>query len=403
MAKEKIDFITGNDAVAYAVKLAKVKVIAAYPITPQSPVTEKLSEYIADGELEAEFIKVEGEHSCLAAMRGAGVCGIRTFTATCGPGLMYAHENLELVHRDRTPLVIAVPNRSYSSLFPDYSDSMCEATTGFVQIFVEGAQEALDTTLQAFRIAEDHRVLMPLMVLYDGYVTSHTGATVKMPSQEDADRFLPPYKPYAVKLDPSRSQYIQWDRPGVPLQEMEHERAMTNAKEVIKEANEEYAKVFGRSYGDGLVEPYRVEDADAVLVTMASMTGTARQVVDTLREKGLSVGLLRLRSFRPFPAESFLDLQKEHGFKVMGVCERDVTHGCNYGEVYGDLKASLYDMDERPKLINFIFGLGGADIRIPDFNIAFHKVLETAKTGKVEKSTWFGYEIGALDARLMAF
>jgi len=403
MAKEKIDFITGNDAVAYAVKLAKVKVIAAYPITPQSPVTEKLSEYVANGELDAEFIKVEGEHSCLAAMRGAGVCGIRTFTATCGPGLMYAHENLELVHRDRTPLVIAVPNRSYSSLFPDYSDSMCEATTGFVQIFVEGAQEALDTTLQGFRIAEDHRVLMPLMVLYDGYVTSHTGATVRMPSQEDADRFLPPYKPYAVKLDPSRSQYIQWDRPEVPLQEMEHEQAMTNAKKVIKEANEEYAKVFGRSYGDGLVEPYRVEDADAVLVTMASMTGTARQVVDTLREKGLNVGLLRLRSFRPFPDESFQELQKKHGFKAMGVCERDVTHGCNYGEVYGDLKASLYDMDERPKLINFIFGLGGSDIRIPDLTIAFQKVLETAKTGKVEKSTWFGYEIGALDARLMAF
>jgi len=403
MAKEKIDFITGNDAVAYAVKLAKVKVIAAYPITPQSPVTEKLSEYVADGELDAEFIKVEGEHSCLAAMRGAGVCGIRTFTATCGPGLMYAHENLENVHRDRTPLVMAVPNRSYSSLFPDYSDSMCEATTGFVQIFVEGAQEALDTTLQGFRIAEDHRVLMPLMVLYDGYVTSHTGATVRMPSQEDADRFLPPYKPYAVKLDPSRSQYIQWDRPEVPLQEMEHEQAMTNAKKVIKEANEEYAKVFGRSYGDGLVEPYRVEDADAVLVTMASMTGTARQVVDTLREKGLNVGLLRLRSFRPFPDESFQELQKKHGFKAMGVCERDVTHGCNYGEVYGDLKASLYDMDERPKLINFIFGLGGSDIRIPDLTIAFQKVLETAKTGKVEKSTWFGYEIGALDARLMAF
>ena len=318
MAKEKIDFITGNDAVAYAVKLAKVKVVAAYPITPQSPVTEKLSEYVADGELDAEFIKVEGEHSCLAAMRGAGVCGIRTFTATCGPGLMYAHENLENVHRDRTPLVMAVPNRSYSSLFPDYSDSMCEATTGFVQIFVEGAQEALDTTLQGFRIAEDHRVLMPLMVLYDGYVTSHTGATVRMPSQEDADRFLPPYKPYAVKLDPSRSQYIQWDRPEVPLQEMEHEQAMTNAKKVIKEANEEYAKVFGRSYGDGLVEPYRVEDADAVLVTMASMTGTARQVVDTLREKGLNVGLLRLRSFRPFPDESFQELQKKHGFKAMG-------------------------------------------------------------------------------------
>jgi pyruvate ferredoxin oxidoreductase alpha subunit len=316
---------------------------------------------------------------------------------------MYAHENLECVHRDRTPLVLAVPNRSYSSLFPDYTDSMCEATTGFIQLFVEGAQEALDTTLQGFRIAEDHRVLMPLMMLYDGYVTSHTGATVNLPFQKDVEKFLPPYVPYVVRVDPSRSEFIMWDRPDVPLQEMEHERAMTNAKEVIKEANEEYAKIFGRRYGDGLVEPYKVEDADVVLVTMASMTGTARQVVDSLREKGENVGLIRLRSFRPFPAESFQELQRRHGFKAIGVCERDVTHGCNYGEVYGDLKAALYDLDERPKVINFLFGLGGADIRIPDFKIAFEKVQEASKTGNVEKSTWFGYEIGAMSAKLMHF
>lgn len=403
MVEEKLDFITGNDAVAYAVKLAHVKVIAAYPITPQSPVTEKLSEYINDGELDAEFIAIEGEHSCLAAMRGAGVCGIRTFTATCGPGLMYAHENLECVHRDRTPLVIAVPNRSYSSLFADYTDSMCEATTGFIQLFAESPQESLDTTLQGFRIAEDHRVLMPLMMLYDGYVTSHTGATVRLPSQEDVDRFLPPYKPYIVRVDPSKSEYIQWDQPGVPVQEMEHEQAMTNAREVIKEANDEYAKIFGRRYGDGLLEPYRVEDAESVLVTMASMTGTCRQVVDMLREKGEEVGLVRLRSFRPFPAEEFRDLQKKHGFKAMGVCERDVTHGCNYGEVYGDIKASLYDLDERPKMMNFILGLGGADIRIPTLMTAFDKVVTTAKTGKVEKTAWFGAEIGEVETRLAAF
>ncbi|KON30865.1 hypothetical protein AC482_02635 [miscellaneous Crenarchaeota group-15 archaeon DG-45] len=403
MAREKIDFITGNDAVAYAVKLARVQVIAAYPITPQSPVTEKLSEYIADGELEAEFINVEGEHSCLAAMRGAGVCGVRTFTATCGPGLMYAHENLECVHRDRTPLVIAVPNRSYSTIFPDYTDSMPEATTGFIQLFAESAQETLDTTLQGFRIAEDHRVLMPLMVLYDGYVTSHTGATVRLPSQEDADRFLPPYRPYVVMVDPDRSEHILWERPTVPLQEMEHEEAMANAKEVIEEANREYAGIFGRGYGDGLLETYRVEGAEAVLVTMASMTGTARQVVDALREEGEEVGLIRLRSFRPFPAEAFQELQRRHGFRAMGVCERDVTHGCNYGEVFGDLKAALYEMDERPRLVNFILGLGGSDIRVSDLTFALRRALEAGRTGKVERSTWFGHELGAPDARMAVF
>lgn len=403
MVQETLDFITGNDAVAYAVKMARVKVIAAYPITPQSPVTEKISEYINDGELDAEFIAVEGEHSCLAAMRGAGVCGVRVFTATCGPGLMYAHENLECVHRDRTPLVIAVPNRSYSSLFADYSDSMPEATTGFIQMFVESPQEALDTTLQAFRIAEDHRVLMPFMILYDGYVTSHTGATVRLPSQEDVDKFLPPYKPFAVKVDPSRSEFIQWETPGVPVQEMEHEQAMDNAREVIKLANDEFAEIFGRRYGDGLLETYRVEDAEAVLVTMASMTGTARQVIDMLREKGEKIGLIRLRAFRPFPIKEFQELQLKYSFKAMGVCERDVTHGCRYGEVFGDIKASLYDLDDRPKMINFILGLGGADIRIPTLMTACEKVLYTAKTGKIEKDSWFGAEIGEVETRLAAF
>jgi len=403
MVEETIDFITGNDAIAYACKVSRVGVVAAYPITPQSPVTEKIAEYINNGEMQTEFIPVEGEHSCLAAMRGAGVCGVRVFTATCGPGLMYAHENLECVHRDRTPLVIAVPNRSYSSLFADYTDSMPESTTGFIQVFVESPQEALDTTLQAFMVAEDHRVLMPFMVLYDGYVTSHTGATVRLPSQKDVDRFLPPYKPYAVKIDPSRSEYIQWEMPGVPVQEMEHEEAMANAKEVIMEANEAYAKIFGRKYGDGLLETYKIKDAESILVTMASMTGTARQVVDTLRENGEKVGLVRLRSFRPFPATEFQDLQKKHGFKTMGVCERDVTHGCRYGEVYGDIKTALYNMDERPKMINFILGLGGADIRIPTLTTAFEKVLATSKTGKIEKETWFGAEIGEVETRLAAF
>lgn len=403
MTNETLDFITGNEAVAYAVKLARVKVIASYPITPQTRVVEKLSEYIANGELDAEYILVEGEHSCFAAMRGAGMCGVRTFTATCGPGLMYAHENLIPIHRDRIPLVIAVPNRSYTSLFVDYTDSMCEATTGFIQLFVESAQEALDTTLQGFRIAEDHGVLMPLMVLYDGFVTSHTGATVRLPSQEDADKFLPPFEPYAVRIDPSRSVHIQFDRPAIPLQEMEHEQALTNAKEVIKKANDEYAKIFGRRYGDGLLESYMAEDAQAVLVTMASMTGTARHVVDTLREKGENVGLIKLRSFRPFPAEAFQELQKKYGFEAIGVCERDVTHGCNYGEVYGDLKAALYDMDERPKLLNFILGLGGSDIRVPQLTAVCEKVLEAAKTGKVEKATWFGHEIGEVATRLIGY
>jgi len=389
VAKQKVDFITGNDAAAYAVKLCKPDVIPAFPITPQSPVTEKISEYVADGELDAEYVEADGEHSMLAIARGAGQMGARVFTATCGPGLMYAHENMEQVAFDRIPLVMAVPNRSHLSLYPDLTDTMPESTTGIIQLMCETPQEVLDTTIQAFKICEDHRVLLPAFVMYDGYVTSHTGATVFLPAQEDVDEFLPPYEPYLGRVDPSKPQTRI--RFSVPIVKMEHSQAMENAKEVIKEVNEEFYKRFGRRYGNGLIDKISLDDADAALVTHSSMTGTAREAVRRLRAEGKKIGLLKLKSFRPFPAEDIVEALKD--VKAIGVCERHNTPGLGQGEICGDVKTALFDASERPLVIDAALGLGGTDITVPELTYIANAALEAAKTGVVEKRLIWAPEI----------
>ncbi|MFQ6075059.1 MAG: pyruvate ferredoxin oxidoreductase [Candidatus Bathyarchaeia archaeon] len=388
MAKQKIDFMTGNEAVAYAVKLAKVQVVGAYPITPQSPVVEKLAEYFADGEIVGEYIEMDGEHSCFQAMTDASAAGARVFSATCGPGLAYAHEPLQMIHYYRLPVVIAVPNRSYISLFPDLTDTVCESTTGFIQLFCENPQELLDTTLQAYKVAEDHRVLLPAMIGYDGYVTSHTGHTIFLPDQEDVDAFLPPRVPYpGTVIDPTgepSTPLFGFMRGDAHVVAMEQEQGMQNAKEVLKEANEEYYKVFGRRYGNGLIERFMCDDVDAVIVTHSSMTGTARVAVSQLQGEGKRVGLVKLKAFRPFPAEDFQELAKE--VKAIGVCERQETPGSNCGEMFKDLRNALYDMDDRPKIVNFIVGLAGADITMPQLRYCAEAALKVAETGKLEKT-----------------
>lgn len=388
MAKQKVDFMTGNEAVAYAVKLAKVQVIPAYPITPQSPVVEKLAEYVSDGEIKAEYVEMDGEHSCFQFLGQAAATGCRVFSATCGPGLAYAHEPLQILHVLRQPIVIAVPNRSHLSLFPDLSDSICESTTGFLQVFCESPQECLDTTLQAYKVAEDHRVLLPIMILYDGYVTSHTGSTIYLPDQEDADKFLPPRAPYpGTIVDPDETPTVGlygFGAPGDPHHiEMDHEQAMQNAKALLKEANEAYYKLFGRRYGNGLIEKFMLEDAEALLVTHSSAVGTARSVVSQLREEGKRIGLVKLKAFRPWPAEDLIEVAK--GVKAIGVVERDETNGSNCGEIYKELRSTLYDFDRRPKMVNFIAGISGEDITVPQLRYCAEETLKVAKTGKIEK------------------
>jgi len=361
MAENKnVDFLTGNEAIALAVKLAKVQIIPAYPITPQSPVVEKLAEYVSNGEIKAEYIEIDGEHSCFQFLGNAASTGCRVFSATCGPGLAYAHETLQVLHVQRQPAVIAVPNRSHMSLFPDLSDSMCESTTGFIQFFCETPQECLDTVLMAYKIAEDHQVLLPLMVLYDGYVTSHTGNTVQIPSQEEVDNFFPHHV------------------------EMDHELAMQNVKSLTQEVNDEYFKLFGRRYGNGLIDEIGIDGADAALLTMSSHTGTARTAVKELQSEGKKVGVIKLKSFRPFPNEDLIKACSK--VKAVGVVERDETNGSGCGEVFKELRSTLYDLPDKPKTLNFILGISGEDITVPQLKFCAETTLKVAESDLVEKT-----------------
>jgi pyruvate/2-oxoacid:ferredoxin oxidoreductase alpha subunit len=397
MVEEITALMTGHEAAAWAVKLAGVKVIVCYPITPASPVIEILSEYVANGELEAESIEIEGEHSCLAAIRGAAWTGVRVFTSTSGPGLAYAHENLQMAHTDRVPIVMTVPTRSHVTDWlagcADHSTIICESTTGWIQLFCENQQEILDTLLQAYRIVEDPRILLPIMVVYDGLITSHSSLTIKLPNQEDADKFLPAYIPFR-KLDPDDPMNaVSTGGLHVPFMEKQHELAMEDAKKVISKSNEEYFDIFGRKYGDGLLEVIDCDDAEALLVTMGSHVGTARTVVKQMREEGKKIGLIKIKSFRPFPVETLCDKIREIAPKAIGVISPQITHGKNNSELCGDVRDTLYDLDDRPKTINFIMGITGTDISPKRMRYAAERTLEAARTGIVENSTEWGWDI----------
>lgn len=395
--QSNVAFMTGHEAAAYAVKLARVKVIACYPITPASPVMEKLAEYVANGEIDAESIEIEGEHSCIAAIRGAAWTGVRVYTSTCGPGLAYAHENVQMAHTDRVPIVMSVSMRSHvtdwSAGASDHSTVICESTTGWIQLFCETQQEVLDTILHAYKISEDHRVLLPIMVIYDGFITSHASMTIHLPVQEDVDEFLSDYKPYRI-LEPD-DPVNRFPSGGlhVPFLEKQHEQAMENAKTVISEVNEEYHEKFGRGYGNGLMEEYLCADAEVLLIMMGSMAGTARTVIQQMREEGERIGLIRLRSFRPFPAEYLAKVVKKVGPKVVAICAPQITHGLNHGELCGDIRDALYDLDDRPKTINFILGLTGTDISPIRLRYVAERSLEAARTGVVETPNEWGYDI----------
>lgn len=397
MVQEISALMTGHEAAAYAVKLARVKVIVCYPITPASPVIEKLSELVANGELEAESIEIEGEHSCLAAIRGAAWTGVRVFTSTAGPGLAYAHENMQMAHTDRVPMVMTVPTRSHVTDWTagcaDHSTVICESTTGWIQLFCENQQEILDTLLQAYKIVEDHRVLLPIMVIYDGLITSHSSLTIKLPQQKDVDKFLPPYIPFR-KLDPEDPlNAISTGGLHVPFMEKQHELAMESAKKVISEVNDEYYNIFGRKYGNGLLEEIMCNDAEALLVTMGSHVGTARTVIKEMREEGKKIGLIKIRSFRPFPMEALKKKICEIAPKAIGICSPQITHGKKNSELCGDIRDTLYDLSERPKTINFILGLTGTDVSPYRLRYAAERTLEVARTGIVKSSTEWGYDI----------
>ncbi len=351
--------MTGNRAVAYGAKLSRVQVIAAYPITPQTTIIEYLADFCASGELRAEFIKVESEHSALAACVGASATGARAFTATSGQGLLLMHEIIHWAAGARLPIVLAAVNRAVApgwSIWTEQNDTLSQRDTGWMQFYVESNQEVLDTVIQAYKVAE--RVSLPAMVVLDAFVLSHTSEIVDIPDQEAVDEYLPPYRPqYKLDVDDPRAfgglvYPSEWTELRYKIQQAHQE-----AIEVAREADREYGELFGRSYG--LVEKYPQDEAEVVLVTSGTVTSTARDVIDEWRAKGRRVSLLKVRLFRPFPAE---DIRRAlAGAEKVAVIDRNISFG--HGGIFAqEIKSALYSFPDRPVLFSFIAGLGGRDI-----------------------------------------
>jgi pyruvate/2-oxoacid:ferredoxin oxidoreductase alpha subunit len=351
--------LMGNHAVSYAVRLARAEVVAAYPITPQTQIVEMLSEFCAEGSLDATFIKVESEHSAMAACIGAASAGARAFTATSSHGLLLMHEMLHWAAGARLPIVLVNVNRALGpgwNVWTEQTDSLAQRDTGLMQVYCESNQEALDSVLQAFRIAETVR--LPVMVVLDAFILSHTEEPVDVPSQEEVDAFLPRYEP-EWRLDPSDPRAFNMLVPPEHYMELRLliQKAMDEALHVAAEVDAEYGRRFGRSYG--LVEAYRLEDAEMALVTAGASSGTARVVVDELRAQGVPAGLLRLRLFRPFPSRAVARLLSR--VDKVAVIDRNISFG--HGGIFAaELKAALYHEPQRPKVFEFIAGLGGRDI-----------------------------------------
>jgi len=392
--------LTGNQAAAYGARLCRPQIIAIYPITPQSEISETFAEWNAKAELEnTKVFRVESEHSAMSILIGASMAGARTYTATASNGLFYMHEAMSYVPGARLPIVMAVTNRTLSppwNVWCDHQDSIMMRDTGWLQLYVENAQEVLDTTIQAYRITENSNVLLPLMVCLDGFTVTHLSEGVMIPDQEEVDDFLPEFDS-EYGLD----KFIQRDEP-VCLAHLSRAEdsfmeykylqatASTNSKQIIKNVDHDFGTHFGRVYG-GLVVPYKVEDAEVILVTLGSISTTARAIVDEFRIQGVKVGVLKLRAYRPFPAEA---MQTYLGHvDVVGVVDRDFS--CGYsGGVYADTAAALQKLEDGPKVINFIAGLGGRDVTFDHFRLMLKRLLGVAKTGKVEQEAeWIGVRL----------
>ncbi len=399
----KTMIITGNHATAIAAMLCRVQVIAAYPITPQTPVTEALSEFVETGELKAEYVTVESEHSALSVCAAASTVGARAFTATSGNGLTYMHEVIHWAAGSRLPLVMACVNRAVGApwnVLNDQQDSISQRDTGWVQMYARNHQEVLDTIIQAYKIAES--MYVPVMVCYDGYLISHTVAPVEVPGQEAVDRFLPPYKPQ-VEIDPARPVNLNQVTLGDPRMNAEGvlchgymeiryllQEALERTLKRVKEVDRDFGELFGRSYG-GTVWGHRMDDAEVVLVAMGSLASEATVAADNLREQGCKAGVLGLRVYRPFPKEDLREaLQRA---RLVVVFDKNVSYGYE-GATCSDLRAALYGSGITPIVHDYIVGIGGRDVKARELAGAVQQSLLHIESGRTEKGAeWLNCQI----------
>jgi pyruvate ferredoxin oxidoreductase alpha subunit len=379
----------GSFAVAEAAKLANVDVVAAYPITPQTHIVERLAEMVANGDLNAEYIPVESEHSAMSACLGTSAVGARTFTATAGQGLELMHEVLYVASSLRLPIVMVVANRALSgplSVWGDHSDVMATRDCGWIQIFAENAQQAFDLVVCAFHIAEDPTVLFPTMIHIDGFHLSHVIEPLYLLKQEEVDKFLPEYHhPYA--LDPDKPLSIGAFGPPFIYTEAKKAQdvALRDSKKIILQVWQGFGELSGRRYSP--VENYKTEDADVLLLCMGSFSETAMMAIDKMQAEGQKVGLIRLRLWRPFPFDELR--QAVSKAKVLIVLDRAISFGGS-APVCSEIQAALYPLRAKPKVVSFVGGLGGRDISAQAFEDLIYHGIKKAKRGELREFEMIG-------------
>lgn len=382
MTKDNVKALTGNEAAAYAMKQINPDVVGAYPITPQTSLMQKFAQFVSDGEVDSEVILVESEHSAMSSCVGAAVAGARVMTATSANGLALMFEILYIASGLRLPIVMVNVNRAISApinIHCDHTDSMGARDSGWIQIFSENAQEAYENVLQAVRIAEHKDVLTPVMVCHDGFIVSHAMENVELFDDEKVKKFVGEYTPYSSVLNLKKP--VASGPLVLPDYQFEMKRqeaqGMINALTVIKEIGLEFEKTFGKKYAH--IEEYKTSDADAVLVIIGSTAGTAKHVVNTMRKEGKKVGVLKIRTFRPFPVEDIVNALKN--VKVFGVMDRSDGVNAAFGPLGTEIRSALYGKINVP-MVDFIHGLGGRDVTVDTIKEAFDKLFEVQKTNK---------------------
>lgn len=387
--KQEVVGFTGDEAAAFAAKQSNVDVVSAYPITPQTIIVERFSDYVANGETDAEFVCVESEHSAMSACVGASLTGARVFTATSSQGLALMHEVLYNAAGLRCPIVMADANRALSSpisIHCDHSDMMGSRDCGCIQIFAEDAQEVYDWLIQAFKVAEDTEVQLPVIVNLDGFTLTHTFTDLLVLKDEDVRGFLPDRVPQDT-LDPSNPMTFG----GLSLPEYyyevkrQQEEALRNSISVVDEVTGEYYQLSGREYG--VLEAFEMEDAEAAILCLGSTTGTIRSVIKKMRKEGKKVGLIKLWLFRPFPKEEMLAVTKK--LKALAVMDRAISFGAPAGPLCSDVAALLQNSGSSLKVFNAIYGLGGRDISVAEIEGILNEALNVGKTGIVKEYVKF--------------